>query len=109
MIGDSWAGKLVFSIRILERLKGFREDRRGGGEKGGLGELKDLDVSLVKLSTDFEVDRLGLLSRAMGLPQALPDREATGLPRAVVGVSNDCDSGEATRYIFSARIPFSSR
>ena len=96
-------------IRTLDRLNGFREERRGGGEKGGFGELNDLEVSLVKLSTDLEVARLGPSSIVRGLPQALPDRDATGLPCVVVGDSKNWDSGEATRYIFSALMPFSSR
>ena len=43
------------------RCKAIRDDVRGGGLIGGVGELKDLDETRVKLSTDLEF-RMLLLS-----------------------------------------------
>ena len=67
MVGDSGDVAAASCWRIvlipnwgkgLPELMLLRDERRGGGEKGGLRELKDLDASRVKLSTERVVWRL---------------------------------------------------
>jgi len=58
----------------------IRDERRAGGDIGGVGELKDLEVTLVKLLTDleyrmlpefpspqFSLDLVGLIDAIEGL------------------------------------------
>ena len=99
---DTWAVACDFPATCLE-------DRRGGGDTGGFGELNDLVEMRVKLSIDLECRRARLPSGLEEVPKGLLGRLSVGLSKLVTGDANEDVVGEKAAEISSALIPFNAR